>query len=160
METPCKQPGKVTKSSSTILNKKPKQGCSKYGLTWFAFDSFCAYNSIAVLWITQGKTTRMFSKRVILICATSDTQNSKFFQQNSSIGEWTFVLQCLSCQDSAASKIWVEVYVWNAEFQSIVLHNKFVFEIINCPLLGCFWALMAYYLTIQYWRWCAFLWTS
>ena len=43
---------------------------------WFTFDSFCAYNSIAVLWITQGKTTRMFSKQVILICATSDTQNS------------------------------------------------------------------------------------
>lgn len=148
METPCKQPGEVTKSSSTVLNKKPKQDCSKYGLTWFMFDSFCVYNSIAVLWITQGKTTRMFLKRVILICATSDTQNSKFFQQNSSIGEWTFMLQCLNCQDSAAAKIWIEVYVWNAEFQSIVLHNKCVFEIINCPLLSCFWALMAYYWTI------------
>ena len=33
METPCKQPGEVTKSSSTVLNRKPKQDCSKYGLT-------------------------------------------------------------------------------------------------------------------------------
>ena len=58
-----------------------------YGLTWFMFDSFCACNSIAVLRIAQGKTTRMFPKQVILICATSDTQNSEFFRQNSSIGE-------------------------------------------------------------------------
>ena len=83
-----------------------------------------------------------------------------FFWQNSSIGEWTFMLQCLSCQDSAAAKIWVEMYVWIAEFQFIVLHNKCVSEIINCLLLSCFWALMAYYLTIWYWRWCTFLWTS
>ena len=131
-----------------------------YGLTWFMFDSFCACNSNAVLRIAQGKTTRMFPKRVILICATSDTQNSEFFWQNSSIGEWTFVLQCLSCQDSAAAKIWVEMYVWIAEFQFIVLHNKCVSKIINCLLLSCFWALMAYYSTIWYWRWCTFLWTS
>ena len=113
------------------------------------FDSFCACNSIAVLRIAQGKATRMFPKRVILICAMSDTQNSEFFWQNSSIGEWTFVLQCLSCQDSAAAKIWVEMYVWIAEFQFIVLRNKCVSEIINCLLLSCFWALMAYYLTID-----------
>ena len=50
--------------------------------------------------------------------------------------------------------------VWIAEFQSIVLRNKCVSEIINCLLLSCFWALMAYYLTIWYWRWCTFLWTS
>ena len=98
-------------------------------MTWFMFDSFCACNSIAVLRIAQGKTTRMFPKQVILICAMSDTQNSEFFWQNSSIGEWTFVLQCLSCQDSAAAKIWVEMYVWIAEFQFIVLHDKIYYDL-------------------------------
>ena len=156
METPCKQPGEVTKSSSTVLNRKPKQDCSKYGLTGSRLIPFAHIIQLLCFELHKARQQECFRNELysFVQCLIPRTQ------QNSSIGEWTFVLQCLSCQDSAASKIWVEVYVWNAEFQSIVLHNKFVFEIINCPLLSCFWALMAYYLTIQYWCWCTFLWTS
>ena len=67
----------------------------------------------------------------------SDTQNSEFFRQNISIGEWTFMLQCLSCQDSAAAKIWVEMYVWIAEFQFIVLHDKIYYDLFFLFLM-CF----------------------